>query len=267
MDDLIDTAGTLVNGAEALIERGALSGDARAPLTPCCRGRLLIASRSPGLRKWSLRIRFRFRKRPGRSGASSSFRSLHCWPGPSSQSTRRPPSAYCSSRGGTRPPRLWFNSKLRALQPTERPPGGFSHRTCIPHEENALRTSITVAAERAHVARKERGPPHPLRRQDSRGGLRRLQRARSRRRSTPARSSPSSAAATGYNTIFDLDIEGREKTPVMVVDQQFDPLKGNLLHVDFKRIDLTKRIRVAMPVVPEGEPKGVKVDRVGCSNW
>ncbi|MCL4402306.1 MAG: 50S ribosomal protein L25 [Acidobacteria bacterium] len=66
-------------------------------------------------------------------------------------------------------------------------------------------------------------------------------------------------SATGYNTIFDLDINGHEKTPVMVVDQQTDPLKGNLLHADFKRIDLTKRIRVSVPVVTEGEPKGVKV--------
>ena len=64
---------------------------------------------------------------------------------------------------------------------------------------------------------------------------------------------------TGYNTIFNLSIEGVENTPVMVVDSQVDPLKGNLLHADFKRIDLTKRIRVAIPVHTEGEPAGVKV--------
>ena len=45
----------------------------------------------------------------------------------------------------------------------------------------------------------------------------------------------------------------------MVVDSQVDPFKGNLLHADFKRIDLTKRIRVAIPVHTEGEPAGVKV--------
>jgi len=32
-----------------------------------------------------------------------------------------------------------------------------------------------------------------------------------------------------------------------------------LLHADLKRIDLTKRIRVTVPVVTEGEPAGVKV--------
>jgi large subunit ribosomal protein L25 len=64
---------------------------------------------------------------------------------------------------------------------------------------------------------------------------------------------------TGYNTIFNLAIQGGETTPVMVVDQQVDPLRGNLLHADFKRIDLTKRIRVTVPVHTTGEPKGVKV--------
>ena len=66
-------------------------------------------------------------------------------------------------------------------------------------------------------------------------------------------------SSTGYNTIFNLAIRGGETTPVMVVDQQVDPLKGNLLHADFKRIDLTKRIRVTVPVHTTGEAKGVKV--------
>src|SRR5690348_12362665 len=45
----------------------------------------------------------------------------------------------------------------------------------------------------------------------------------------------------------------------MVVDQQVDPIKGTWLHADLKRIDLTKRIRVTVPVHTSGEPKGVKV--------
>ena len=65
-------------------------------------------------------------------------------------------------------------------------------------------------------------------------------------------------SATGYNTIFNLEIEGIESTPVMVVDHQNDPIRGTLLHADLKRIDLAKRIRVAIPVVTHGEPKGVK---------
>ncbi len=66
-------------------------------------------------------------------------------------------------------------------------------------------------------------------------------------------------SASGLNTIFNLAIEGGETTPVMVVDQQVDPLKGKLLHADLKRVDLTKRIRVTVPVHTEGEAFGVKV--------
>jgi large subunit ribosomal protein L25 len=66
-------------------------------------------------------------------------------------------------------------------------------------------------------------------------------------------------SSTGFNTIFNLAIQGGETTPVMLVDQQVDPIKGALLHADFKRIDLTKRIRVSIPVRTEGEPAGVKV--------
>jgi large subunit ribosomal protein L25 len=64
---------------------------------------------------------------------------------------------------------------------------------------------------------------------------------------------------TGYNTIFKLEIAGGETTPVMLVDRQLDPVRGTLLHADFKRIDLTKRIRVNVPVITTGEAKGVKV--------
>ena len=64
---------------------------------------------------------------------------------------------------------------------------------------------------------------------------------------------------TGYNTIFNLTIAGGETTPVMVVDQQVDPIKGTLLHADLKRIDLTKRIHISVPVHTTGEAQGVKV--------
>jgi large subunit ribosomal protein L25 len=66
-------------------------------------------------------------------------------------------------------------------------------------------------------------------------------------------------SSTGLNTIFTLAIAGGENTPVMVVDRQVDPIKGLLLHADLKRIDLTKRIRVTVPVGTSGEPAGVKV--------
>jgi large subunit ribosomal protein L25 len=64
---------------------------------------------------------------------------------------------------------------------------------------------------------------------------------------------------SGHNTIFDLDIRGVEKTPVMITDWQMDPVKDSLLHADLRRVDLTKRIRVLVPVHTHGDPKGVKM--------
>ncbi len=63
---------------------------------------------------------------------------------------------------------------------------------------------------------------------------------------------------TGHNTIFNIAIDGGT-TPAMVVDWQYDPIRDVLLHIDLKRIDLSKRVSVSVPVVTHGDPKGVKI--------
>jgi large subunit ribosomal protein L25 len=63
---------------------------------------------------------------------------------------------------------------------------------------------------------------------------------------------------TGHNSIFDVEIAGVERTPVIVADEQYDPIKGSLLHIDLRRIDLARKLRVAVPVHVTGEAKGVK---------
>lgn len=65
-------------------------------------------------------------------------------------------------------------------------------------------------------------------------------------------------SSSGSNTIFNLDITGVENTPVLVKAHQVHPLRSNLLHVDLLRIDLTKRLAVAVRVRTTGEPIGVK---------
>jgi large subunit ribosomal protein L25 len=66
-------------------------------------------------------------------------------------------------------------------------------------------------------------------------------------------------SSAGHNTIFNLDVQSVENTPVMMVDYMVDPIKGNLLHVDFQRIDLEKRLSVNVPVHLTGEARGVKL--------
>ena len=40
---------------------------------------------------------------------------------------------------------------------------------------------------------------------------------------------------TGHNTIVDLKLPN-EQAKAMIVDWQYEPIRGHLLHVDFKRI-------------------------------
>jgi len=65
-------------------------------------------------------------------------------------------------------------------------------------------------------------------------------------------------SSTGHNTIFNLDVQGIENVPAMIVDWRHDPVRDTLLHIDLKRIDLAKRLHVRVPVHTAGEPIGVK---------
>lgn len=68
-------------------------------------------------------------------------------------------------------------------------------------------------------------------------------------------------SSTGHNTIFDLDVTGVENTPVMILDWQVDPVKEQkFLHIDLKRIDLSKELEVKVPVHHKGEARGVKLE-------
>ncbi|HET7441418.1 MAG TPA: 50S ribosomal protein L25 [Terriglobales bacterium] len=62
---------------------------------------------------------------------------------------------------------------------------------------------------------------------------------------------------TGHNSIFDLSLDG-ERTKAMIVDWQFEPVKGKLLHIDLKRIAMDQKLRVNVPIELKGEAAGVK---------
>jgi len=63
---------------------------------------------------------------------------------------------------------------------------------------------------------------------------------------------------TGHNTIFDLTLKGGENTKAMIVDWQYEPIKGKLLHIDLKRIAMDKALTVRVPIFLKGEAEGVK---------
>ncbi len=62
---------------------------------------------------------------------------------------------------------------------------------------------------------------------------------------------------SGVNGIISLETPDG-KFEVMTHDMQVDPLKGNVLHVDFFKVDLTSKMDVDVPVHLTGECLGVK---------
>ena len=63
---------------------------------------------------------------------------------------------------------------------------------------------------------------------------------------------------TGHNTIFDVEIAGRQTAKAMIVDWQREPIKDQLIHIDLKRIALDKPLKLKVHVRLRGIPVGVK---------
>jgi large subunit ribosomal protein L25 len=66
--------------------------------------------------------------------------------------------------------------------------------------------------------------------------------------------------AAGENVILDLVIEGGEKSACKAIirEIQYHPVRGEILHVDFQHISMTKEIAVNVPIEIVGEAVGVK---------
>ena len=62
----------------------------------------------------------------------------------------------------------------------------------------------------------------------------------------------------GQNEIFELRVQGGESTPAMIVETQREPVKATLLHLDFHRIAMDRKLEISVSVVLQGEPAGVK---------
>ena len=50
----------------------------------------------------------------------------------------------------------------------------------------------------------------------------------------------------------------KKARPCLIKEIQYDPVKGDIVHVDFNEVSLTKEIKVNVPVATKGEPMGVK---------
>jgi len=68
----------------------------------------------------------------------------------------------------------------------------------------------------------------------------------------------------GANVLITLKIEGGQKTvkdkTVIIKEIQHDPIKNDILHVDFNEISMTDTLKVNVPLVDKGEAAGMKQD-------
>ncbi|MEM7338881.1 MAG: 50S ribosomal protein L25 [Actinomycetota bacterium] len=61
----------------------------------------------------------------------------------------------------------------------------------------------------------------------------------------------------GMNTVLTLDIEGGDTETVIIRSVERDPIKRVVTHADFLRIDLSRKVRVSVPIVLVGDGSAV----------
>lgn len=57
--------------------------------------------------------------------------------------------------------------------------------------------------------------------------------------------------------ILDLDVTGVSPKKVLLQEVQYHPVTGQVIHVDFHEVSMTKKLKVAMAIRLVGEPHGV----------
>ena len=67
-------------------------------------------------------------------------------------------------------------------------------------------------------------------------------------------------SGSGLNTLITLNLDGEGASRVLVKDFQLDPITHTLLHADFYRVNMDRKITVTVPLVFKGEPRGVKLE-------
>ena len=62
----------------------------------------------------------------------------------------------------------------------------------------------------------------------------------------------------GTGVLMDLSIDGKQALPVMLRDYQVDLITRKFEHLDFQKIDLTKKVKLEVPIHLVGKAPGVK---------
>jgi large subunit ribosomal protein L25 len=65
---------------------------------------------------------------------------------------------------------------------------------------------------------------------------------------------------SGLNTLITLKVQDGTDARVLVKNVQLDPITHHLLHADFFRVNMDRKINVTVPILLKGEARGVKQD-------
>ena len=65
---------------------------------------------------------------------------------------------------------------------------------------------------------------------------------------------------SGENTIFGLNVPGRERLNCLIKEYQLEPVSHFLLHADFYEVAMDETLEVKIPLETSGEPYGVKTE-------
>jgi large subunit ribosomal protein L25 len=63
---------------------------------------------------------------------------------------------------------------------------------------------------------------------------------------------------SGRNTILNLQVGDGDSSSVVIKDFQLDPVRGNLMHIDFQYVSLDQKMEFQVPVETVGVASGVK---------
>jgi large subunit ribosomal protein L25 len=67
-------------------------------------------------------------------------------------------------------------------------------------------------------------------------------------------------SGSGVNTLITFRVDGEPDSRVIVKEFTLDPVTGGLVHADFFRVNMDRRIRVTVQVAARGEARGVKAE-------
>jgi large subunit ribosomal protein L25 len=62
----------------------------------------------------------------------------------------------------------------------------------------------------------------------------------------------------GESTLIEISLDEKEKLPILFKNPQYDPVEGNLIHIDCYKVNLKEKITAMVPLEFVGESQAVK---------